>query len=127
MLPIAMRLCTRTVAATQFTLYMALSNFGITMGAALLGLADVLGGIGSLFGLVAVVDLVAIAILLTVASRRGRSTRQWRRSCRRATGWRRRSIDGDWIAGFANPPDCCTRRWCPGEDSNLHALASAST
>ncbi|MEA3081118.1 MAG: hypothetical protein QOD54_786, partial [Sphingomonadales bacterium] len=21
----------------------------------------------------------------------------------------------------------CTQRWCPGEDSNLHALASAST
>ena len=66
-LPIAMRLCNRTVAATQFTLYMALSNFGITWGAVLLGQAGVLGGIGPLFGIVAILDLVAIGILLTVA------------------------------------------------------------
>lgn len=65
-LPIAMRLCNRTVAATQFTLYMALSNFGITMGAALLGLADRLGGIASLFGLLAIANIAAIAIMLVV-------------------------------------------------------------
>ena len=65
-IPTSMRLCNRTVAATQFTLYMALSNFGITLGAALLGFADALGGIGSLFGFVALANLVAIAILLTV-------------------------------------------------------------
>ena len=65
-LPIAMRLCNRTVAATQFTLYMALSNFGITIGASLLGLADRMGGIASLFGLLAAANVVAIIIMLVV-------------------------------------------------------------
>ena len=66
LLPIAMRLCNRTVAATQFTLYMALSNFGITIGASLLGFADQLGGIANLFALLAAANILAIAILLVV-------------------------------------------------------------
>jgi PAT family beta-lactamase induction signal transducer AmpG len=66
MLPIAMRLCSRTVAATQFTLYMALSNFGVTLGAVLLGFADQLGGITSLFVLLAVADVAAIAVMMIV-------------------------------------------------------------
>lgn len=65
-LPIAMRLCSRTVAATQFTIYMAISNFGITFGAMLLAQADRLGGIASLFPILGALDLVAIAILLAV-------------------------------------------------------------
>lgn len=65
-IPIAMRLCNRTVAATQFTLYMALHNFGITVGAWLLGLADTLGGIAPLFGLLAMANIVAIAIMVWV-------------------------------------------------------------
>ena len=65
-LPIAMRLCNRTVAATQFTLYMALSNFGITIGASLLGLAGWFGGIGPLFALLAAANVAAIAIMLVV-------------------------------------------------------------
>ena len=65
-LPIAMRLCHRTVAATQFTLYMALGNFGITLGAGLLGMAEKLGGIASLFGLIALADIIAILIVLIV-------------------------------------------------------------
>ena len=65
-LPIQMRLCNRTVAATQFTLYMALNNFGVTVGASLLGVADRLGGIASLFGLLAVANIVAIGIMLAV-------------------------------------------------------------
>jgi MFS transporter, PAT family, beta-lactamase induction signal transducer AmpG len=65
-LPIAMRLCNRTVAATQFTLYMALSNFGITIGAGLLGFADRLGGIVNLFALLGAANIVAIGILLAV-------------------------------------------------------------
>ncbi|MCY7338538.1 MAG: MFS transporter [Sphingomonas bacterium] len=65
-IPISMRLCNRTVAATQFTLYMALSNFGITFGASLLGLADRLGGIAALFGLLALANIAAIAIMLTI-------------------------------------------------------------
>jgi PAT family beta-lactamase induction signal transducer AmpG len=65
-IPTSMRLCSRTVAATQFTLYMALSNFGITLGAWLLGLADRIGGIAMLFGLLALANVVAILIMLLV-------------------------------------------------------------
>ena len=65
-LPIAMRLCNRSVAATQFTLYMAVNNLGITIGASLLGLASWLGGIGPLFGLLAAANIAAIAIMLVV-------------------------------------------------------------
>ena len=36
-IPLAMRLCSPAVAATQFTIYMALSNFGRPMGASLSG------------------------------------------------------------------------------------------
>lgn len=63
-LPIAMRLSHRTVAATQFTLYMALSNFGITLGAMVLGFANRIGGIAPLFGLLALANVVAIGIML---------------------------------------------------------------
>lgn len=63
-IPTSMRLCNRTVAATQFTLYMALSNFGITLGAGLLGFADELGGLAALFGLLALANVAAIAIML---------------------------------------------------------------
>ena len=52
---------------------MALSNFGITLGAWLLGLAGPLGGIAPLFGLLAIADVVAIVIMLTVAFPRRRS------------------------------------------------------
>ncbi len=48
-LPISMRLCDPRVAATQFTLYMATSNLGITIGAWSLGFADQLGGIRYMF------------------------------------------------------------------------------
>lgn len=60
-----MRLCTRAVAATQVTLYMAATNFGIPIGASLLGVSDKLGGIGPLFALIAVADIIAIGIMLT--------------------------------------------------------------
>jgi PAT family beta-lactamase induction signal transducer AmpG len=40
----AMRLCSVKVAATQFTLYMAISNFGITFGGAVLGGLEGMGG-----------------------------------------------------------------------------------
>lgn len=66
LLPVSMRLCNATVAATQFTIYMALMNFGIAMGAAILGQAERLGGIASLFVVVGLFDLVAIAVLLMV-------------------------------------------------------------
>jgi len=65
-IPTSMRLCDRTVAATQFTLYMALSNFGITLSAGLLGFAEEVGGIAGLFGLLALANVAAIAIMLAV-------------------------------------------------------------
>jgi len=66
LLPVSMRLCNATVAATQFTLYMALTNFGISLGAMTLGQAERLGGIAPLFAMVGVLEVIAIVILLTV-------------------------------------------------------------
>jgi PAT family beta-lactamase induction signal transducer AmpG len=64
MLPIAMRLCHRSVAATQFTLYMAFNNFGISLGAVLLGAAERLGGIATMFALLVLFTIVAIVVML---------------------------------------------------------------
>lgn len=66
LLPVTMRLCNATVAATQFTLYMALVNFGISLGAMTLGWSERIGGIAPLFIGVAILNIFAIAILLTV-------------------------------------------------------------
>ncbi len=65
-LPISMRLCDPTVAATQFTLYMATSNFGITIGAWLLGRSDGFGGIRSMLLVLCAAFTVAIILLLVV-------------------------------------------------------------
>ena len=65
-LPISMRLCDPRVAATQFTLYMALSNLGISLGAWVLGLSEQLGGMRSLFALVFGLHLVGLAIMALV-------------------------------------------------------------
>ena len=40
----AMRLCSLKVAATQFTLYMAIANLGLSFGGGILGLLEGLGG-----------------------------------------------------------------------------------
>ncbi|QZD95711.1 MFS transporter [Qipengyuania gelatinilytica] len=66
LLPISMRLCDPTVAATQFTIYMAVSNFGISFGAFMLGKTDALGGLPSIFIIVGTGLSVALALLLTV-------------------------------------------------------------
>ena len=66
LLPISMRLCDPTVAATQFTIYMAISNFGISFGAFMLGKTDALGGLPSIFIIVGTGLSVALALLLTV-------------------------------------------------------------
>jgi len=65
-LPISMRLCDPRVAATQFTLYMACSNFGITIGAWVFGLSDVLGGLPAMFVAVFALHLLGLALMLTV-------------------------------------------------------------
>jgi PAT family beta-lactamase induction signal transducer AmpG len=61
-LPISMRLCDPKVAATQFTIYMAVSNFGISFGAFMLGKTDAMGGLASIFLIVGAG--VAVSLLL---------------------------------------------------------------
>ena len=70
MLPIAMRLCDLTVGATQFAIYMALSNFGITVASALLPSLNAADGYSALFAFVGMANLLAIPFLL--AARPGR-------------------------------------------------------
>ena len=65
-IPISMRLCDARVAATQFTIYMALNNFGISLGTVLLGFSGQLGGLVSLFPLMILGNLVGLAIMLKV-------------------------------------------------------------
>ena len=66
-LPISMRLCEPRVAATQFTIYMAVSNFGISFGAFMLSRIDGMGGLPSIFLVVGGGILVALALLVTVS------------------------------------------------------------
>nr|WP_298928948.1 MFS transporter [uncultured Erythrobacter sp.] len=66
MLPVSMRLCDKKVAATQFTIYMAVANFGISFGAFMLGLADKMGGLASIFVIAGIGQLVALLLLVIV-------------------------------------------------------------
>ncbi len=66
LLPISMRLCEPRVAATQFTIYMAISNFGISFGAFMLSRIDGMGGLPSIFLVVGSGMLLALILLLTV-------------------------------------------------------------
>jgi PAT family beta-lactamase induction signal transducer AmpG len=65
LLPIAMRLCDVTVGATQFAIYMALANLGITVASALLPALDAVGGYRAMFGFVALANAAAVPFLLT--------------------------------------------------------------
>lgn len=65
-LPISMRLCDPRVAATQFTLYMALNNFGISIGAWVLGFSAMLGGLPMMFVLVFAGHLIGLVLMITV-------------------------------------------------------------
>jgi PAT family beta-lactamase induction signal transducer AmpG len=71
-LPISMRLCHPSVAATQFTLYMACSNFGISIGAWVFGLSAALGGLPAMF--LIVFSLHALGLLLMLAVKFPRRT-----------------------------------------------------
>ena len=66
LLPISMRLCDAKVAATQFTIYMAISNFGISFGAFLLSKEAGLGGLPGMFFVTGTGLAVGLALLLTV-------------------------------------------------------------
>ncbi|MBX7526511.1 MFS transporter [Qipengyuania vesicularis] len=66
LLPVSMRLCDPTVAATQFTIYMAVANFGISFGAFMLGQSERLGGLQSIFVVCGAGLMVTLILLLTV-------------------------------------------------------------
>jgi PAT family beta-lactamase induction signal transducer AmpG len=70
LLPIAMRLCDLTVGATQFAIYMALANLGITVASALMPALHALGGYTAMFAFVALAHAAAVPFLL--AARVGR-------------------------------------------------------
>ncbi|MEE4317076.1 MAG: MFS transporter [Erythrobacter sp.] len=65
-LPISMRLCQPSVAATQFTIYMAVGNFGISFGAFMLGKTDAMGGLASIFLVVGAGATMALTLLVFV-------------------------------------------------------------
>ncbi len=65
-LPISMRLCDPRVAATQFTLYMALSNFGISIAAWVLGFSEQLNGLPMMFVVVFTLHLTALMLMVLV-------------------------------------------------------------
>lgn len=65
-LPVSMRLCDPKVAATQFTIYMAFSNLGISFGAFALSKTDLMGGLPSIFLMVALGLVIALALIATV-------------------------------------------------------------
>lgn len=65
-LPISMRLCDPRVAATQFTLYMATANFGISVAAWVLGFSSRLGGLPMMFVVVFALHLVGLMLVVLV-------------------------------------------------------------
>lgn len=65
-IPLAMRMCSPTVAATQFTIYMACANFGRPLGALLAGLTAGQGVPQWLYWTAALAWALAAAILLVV-------------------------------------------------------------
>jgi MFS transporter, PAT family, beta-lactamase induction signal transducer AmpG len=65
-LPISMRLCDPKVTATQFTIYMAISNFGISFGAFMLGQTDAMGGLPAIFLIIGGGVTVSLGLLVFV-------------------------------------------------------------
>lgn len=68
---IAMRLCAPAVAATQFTLYMATSNFGRTLASASIDMLDALGGVPAIVGALGASALTAAALFWMLDQRPG--------------------------------------------------------
>lgn len=67
---VAMRLCDPRVGATQFGLFMAAGNFGITIGASLLGTLDKAGGLPAI--VIGMIGAYAAAILCFLGAKVGR-------------------------------------------------------
>ena len=65
-LPISMRLCDPRVAATQFTLYMATANFGISVAAWVLGFSRQMTGLPMMFVVVFALHLVGLLLVVLV-------------------------------------------------------------
>jgi MFS transporter, PAT family, beta-lactamase induction signal transducer AmpG len=65
-LPISMRLCDPRVAATQFTLYMATANFGISVAAWVVGFSRQLSGLPMMFVVVFALHLVGLMLVVLV-------------------------------------------------------------
>jgi MFS transporter, PAT family, beta-lactamase induction signal transducer AmpG len=63
MLPICMRMCSPAVAATQFTIYMAVANFGRPMGATLAAATAGAGQPAMMYGAIAAIWLVTTIIV----------------------------------------------------------------
>lgn len=61
---VSMRLCERRVGATQFGLFMAVGNFGISIGAAFVGTLDDLGGMQAMITAMAAAHLGAALLFL---------------------------------------------------------------
>lgn len=59
---IGMRLCDVRVYATQFIVYMALSNLGISISSAAMGPLDRLGGYYAIFATVVVIGIVGMVL-----------------------------------------------------------------
>lgn len=66
LIPICMRICSPSVAATQFTIYMAVSNFGRPLGASLAAATAGVGNPVLMYGLIAAIWVAAVAALLVI-------------------------------------------------------------
>ena len=59
-----MNLCTPKVAATQFAVYMALSNLALSTGSAAIGWLDAVFTFEQVFYVIAIVDVVMLVFML---------------------------------------------------------------
>ncbi len=66
LIPIAMRMCSPAVAATQFTIYMATANFGRPLGASLAAMTAGAGNPALMYWLLGAGWAIAVTILLVV-------------------------------------------------------------
>ena len=70
----AMHLCWKTVAATQFTLYMALSNMGRAAGSAMLGILKTNFSWESVFLIIAIIPLIMAILIQLINFKKHRIT-----------------------------------------------------
>lgn len=70
----AMHLCWKTVAATQFTLYMALSNMGRAAGSAMLGVLKTNFSWESVFLIIAIIPLIMAILIQLINFKKHRIT-----------------------------------------------------